>query len=73
MKANESGTDRVIRFILGIILLVLGWAVLHNNVLGVILDIIGIILIITAITGFCLLYSVLGINTKKEKPQTPAG
>ena len=73
MKANESGTDRVIRLVLGIILLILGWAVLHNSVLGVILDIIGIILIITGITGFCLLYSVLGINTKKEKPQTPAG
>jgi len=70
MKANESGTDRVVRFILGIIFLILGWAVLHNNVLGVILDIIGIILIITAITGFCLLYSLLGINTKKEKPPT---
>jgi membrane-bound ClpP family serine protease len=70
MKANESGTDRVVRFILGIIFLILGWAVLHNNTLGVILDIIGIILIITAITGFCLLYSLLGINTKKEKPPT---
>ncbi len=66
MKANESGSDRVIRIIVGIILIILGWIALGNNTLGVILDIIGIILIITGITGFCLIYTLLGMSTKKE-------
>jgi len=69
MKGNESGTDRVIRIIVGIILIILGWMALGNNVLGIILDIIGIILIITGITGFCLIYTLLGMSTKK-KPAT---
>jgi uncharacterized membrane protein HdeD (DUF308 family) len=68
MKANESGTDRVIRIILGIILVILGWFALGNNTLGVILDIIGIILIITGITGFCLLYTLFGMSTRKKEP-----
>lgn len=68
MKGNESGSDRVIRIILGIILIILGWFVLSNNTLGVILDIIGIILIITGITGFCLLYTLFGMSTRKKEP-----
>ncbi len=67
MKANEGTADRIIRLIVGIILLILGFMVLGNNVLGIILDVIGIILVITAISGFCLLYAVFGIRTKKEK------
>ena len=68
MKANESATDRVIRIILGIILIVLGWFVLGHNTLGVILYIIGIILVTTGITGFCWLYKLLGMSTKKKEP-----
>jgi uncharacterized membrane protein HdeD (DUF308 family) len=68
MKANESSTDRLIRIILGIIFIILGWFALGNNTLGVILDIIGIILIITGITGFCLIYTLLGMSTKKKEP-----
>lgn len=66
MKGNESGTDRVIRIIVGIILIILGWMALGNNALGIVLDIIGIILIITGITGFCLIYALLGMSTKKK-------
>ena len=65
MKPNEGSTDRIIRVILGIVLIVIGWAVLGNNTLGVILDIIGVILLITAITGFCGIYRLLGISTIK--------
>ncbi len=68
MKANESGTDRVIRIILGVILIILGWFVLDHNTPGVILYIIGIILVTTGITGVCGLYKLLGISTKKKEP-----
>lgn len=65
MKPNEGTTDRTIRLILGIVLIIIGWAVLGNNTLGIIMDIIGVVLIITGITGFCGIYKVLGINTLK--------
>ena len=65
MKPNEGSIDRIIRVILGIVLIIIGWPVLGNNALGVILDIIGVILLITAITGFCGIYRLLGISTIK--------
>jgi len=73
MKTNESGADRLIRIIVGILLFILGWLVLKNRVLGIIFDILGIILFITGITGFCGLYKLFGCSTKKEEPpQKPA-
>lgn len=66
-KKNESVTDRIIRAIVGIILLIIGIVVVKPlAVLGIILIIIGAVLIITAITGFCLLYTLLGISTCKD-------
>lgn len=67
MKANESGADRLIRIIAGIVLFMLGWGILKNNILGIIFDILGVILFVTGITGFCGLYKLLGISTKKEE------
>ena len=65
MKPNEGTTDRMVRLILGVVLIIIGWSVLGNNALGIILDIIGLILLITGITGFCGLYKIFGINTLK--------
>ncbi|MGC8554605.1 MAG: YgaP family membrane protein [Candidatus Acidulodesulfobacterium sp.] len=67
MKTNESGTDRVIRVILGIVLIVVGALALKGaEVLGIILIIVGLIALITGLTGFCALYTLLGINTCKK-------
>lgn len=72
VKTNESGADRLIRIILGILLFIIGWVILKNRLLGIIFDIIGVILFITGITGFCGLYKVFGCSTKKEEtPQKP--
>jgi hypothetical protein len=65
MKPNEGTTDRIIRLILGVVLILIGWPVLGNNTLGIVFDVIGVILLITGITGFCAIYRVLGINTIK--------
>ena len=67
MKSNEGGADRLIRIIAGVVLFMLGWGILKNNLLGIILDILGIILFVTGITGFCGIYKLLGISTKKEE------
>ena len=67
MKSNEGGGDRLIRIIAGVVLFMLGWGILKNNILGIIFDILGVILFVTGITGFCGLYKLLGISTKKEE------
>lgn len=66
MKANEGGMDRAIRVVLGIVLLIAGiYEAGSSTVIGAILIIVGAIVLITGITGFCALYKVLGISTCK--------
>ncbi|MFO8062149.1 MAG: DUF2892 domain-containing protein [bacterium] len=63
MKKNEGKLDRIIRVIAGIILLLpLGFV---RAPLTFILALIAIVLLFTAATGVCGIYTVLGINTCK--------
>ncbi len=55
MTINESKDDRIMRVILGVVLIGLGG-------FGF-LSIFGVIAIVTGITGFCPLYKVLGRST----------
>jgi hypothetical protein len=64
---NVGGTDRAIRIILGIVLLLLvSLAFVGPQTPWAYLGLIGFVLIFTGITGFCLPYKWLGINTRKE-------
>lgn len=65
MKENESTTDRIVRIILGLILVGIGWFYLKNNITGIIFDIIGVVAIFTGIAGVCLIYKIFGFSTKK--------
>jgi uncharacterized membrane protein len=65
MKINEGRTDRIIRIVLGIVLLVLGIAVIATGWLEWIVVALGAILLITGIVGFCPLYALLKLNTNK--------
>lgn len=62
---NESGIDRIIRAILAIILLILGKFV-FTGILSLAAYVIGIILLVTAVTGFCALYKLFGIDTANK-------
>jgi len=64
MKSNESALDRIIRVILGIALLAAG--LLMAGPIKWVLLALAAIALITAVTGFCLLYKVFGINTNKK-------
>jgi hypothetical protein len=63
MKANEGKWDRIIRVILGLILFYVGYAMLQSP-WNYVAYVVGLILVITGLIGFCLLYSVFKINTK---------
>ncbi len=60
-KVNEGPVDRIIRSIIGIVLIVGGFFV--SGILSIILWVLGGISLLTGITGFCGLYVLLGINT----------
>ena len=67
MEKTVGNLDRIIRIILGIILIIIPFIFSVGTVLKIILIIIGIILILTGITRICYLYNILGINTSKGK------
>ena len=67
MKCNVGTLDRIIRAILGIILLVLPFLVALGAAIKWLLIIVGIILLFTAAVGFCPLYLPFGINTCRRE------
>lgn len=60
---NESTTDRIIRAIVGLILLVVAY--LLSGILSIILYVVAAVSLFTASTGFCALYKLFGYSTKK--------
>ncbi|HRD28513.1 MAG TPA: DUF2892 domain-containing protein [Caulobacter sp.] len=60
MKLNEGAVDRVLRIIVGLVVLSLAF-VGPKTAWGYL----GAIPLLTGIVGFCPLYAVLGINTCK--------
>ena len=65
LRLNMANWDRIGRFIIGIILLVLALTGAVTGVLAIIFDIIGAIFVLTGLVGFCPLYAVLRFGTKK--------
>lgn len=65
MSANVGSADRLIRIILGLVLIILpfmsGWRTLGAMVSVVI----GAVLVVTALVRFCPLYRPLGVRTCK--------
>jgi hypothetical protein len=66
MKQNIGTIDRIIRVIVGISLF-FTMRSLENDTVQIVFLIASIITIFTALTGWCGLYKILGINTCKVK------
>jgi hypothetical protein len=64
-KANESGVDRIVRVVLGIVILILGWGGFVSGGWGLFLKIIGFVPLLTGLVGFCPLYRLFKFATKK--------
>ena len=58
-KKNIGKIDRIIRVVVGIILVGNVFYALHHPI-----GWLGVILIVTGIVGICPLYSIIGINTR---------
>jgi len=65
MKTNESMVDRIIRGVLGLVLLALYFSNTVTGTLGIVLVVVGAIALLTGLVGFCPLYSLLKIHTNK--------
>lgn len=65
MKLNESGLDRIIRAILGIVLLALYFTGVVTGILGIVFIVVGALALLTGVVGFCPLYALLRFRTNK--------
>jgi hypothetical protein len=66
MSSNTSGIDRIILVTIAIAAVVGAFAVGAGSVLGIILFVVAAIMLVTAAVGFCPLYRLFGISTKKK-------
>ncbi len=64
MTKNESTMDRVIRTVIAVVILYVAYTMLSGFV-ALIGYIIGIVLLFTAVTGYCHLYKIMGKSTLK--------
>ena len=61
MRTNEGHVDRIIRVIVGLVIIGLG--VYNQSWWGAV----GLLPLLTGLSGFCALYTLLGINTCPRK------
>ncbi|MDT7883815.1 MAG: DUF2892 domain-containing protein [Thermoflexus sp.] len=65
MAVNMAGWDRIARLIVAVAFILVSAFVLRFNTLGIILTVIAVVFILTALVGWCPLYTVLGFRTKR--------
>lgn len=66
MKVNMSSADRIIRVIIAVIFAALYLTGTVPGTLGLVLTIIAVVFLLTSFIGFCPLYTILGMRTKKD-------
>lgn len=69
METNVGLLDRLIRFVLASVLFYLGLFPYSGTALGIGLIVVGGVLLVTGLVGFCGLYRLLGIRTNQVKEQ----
>ncbi len=63
-QVNEAGWDRIVRIVLGLAMLVLGWGGFVGGMWGTVLQWLGFVPLLTGLIGWCPLYSLFHIKTK---------
>ena len=65
MKLNESYLDRIIRAIVGVVLVYLGIGGALTGAVAIISIVVGVVLLATGAIGFCPIYWALKLKTLK--------
>jgi len=71
MTANMGSADRIIRIVIGLALLIVpfvsGLALFANPIAFWASMIVGAVMLLTSVVGFCPLYTLLGVSTCKVR------
>jgi len=71
-RVNQAGWDRVLRIVVGSVLVLLAWGDPSRSWLGALAGIAGAALLVAGIVGWCPIYSALGISTRRRPPSQEA-
>lgn len=63
---NEAGWDRILRVVLGLLMLGIGASGWLSQIVSMTLLIFGWVPLLTAVSGWCPIYTLLGINTLRR-------
>lgn len=66
MKINMGSLDRIIRFLIVVVVAVLYFSGVISGTLALILGILAIIFLLTSLVGFCPLYVPFKISTRNK-------
>jgi len=66
MKNNMGSADRIIRVVIAVLFGILIFTNAVSGVLAIVLGVIAVIFLVTALIGFCPLYTIFGWSTKKS-------
>lgn len=66
MKKNMGTIDRTIRIILALAIAVMYFMNVISGTLAIVLLVIAVVFVLTSIIGYCPLYSLLGISSRKR-------
>ena len=66
MKPNLSNLDRIVRVILAALFAYLYFAGIVTGALGILLAVLGVVFVLTAIVGYCPLYTLFKVSTLKS-------
>jgi hypothetical protein len=67
MKTNMGNSDRLIRLMIMVVIVVFYWLGYLTGVWETVLLIVAGIFFLTSLVGYCPLYSLLGIQTNRKK------
>jgi len=67
MKTNEGSIDRILRVVVGLVLIALGLFGLAAGAWMYVVYVLGAILFVTGVVGFCPLYRLFRFSTAKNK------
>jgi hypothetical protein len=60
---NESSVDRIVRVVVGVLLLALGWGGIVTGTLGTIFKFLGFVPLLTGLIGWCPAYALFKFRT----------
>jgi len=66
MKKNMGTIDRVIRIVIAVVIAAIYFSGNISGTAAIVLGVIAVIFLLTSLIGFCPIYKVVGLSTRKE-------